>query len=266
MLTLNGSVGNIQWQSSPNSTMFTDIPGEVSATYTATNLTVQNYYQAVVSNGTCSAITSGVVINIDPPADAGTITGNLQVCAGKTTALNENSPGGIWSSDNTLIASVDAGGLVTGVMGGTANIIFAVTNGYGCTANTTTSVTVNALPVVLPIMGYTNACLGSVIPLTDATPGGSWISTNPLVASVSASGVVTVGAGTAQIIYTVTNASGCMANVAVAFAIDPPLVITPITGNSSVCIGSTIAMGDATGGGVWTSSNPLIAKVVRVEA
>jgi hypothetical protein len=54
-LTLSGFTGSIQWQSSTDDINFSDISGATSNTYTASNLTSTQYYQAVVRNGLCSA-------------------------------------------------------------------------------------------------------------------------------------------------------------------------------------------------------------------
>ena len=59
VLTLSGNTGTIQWQSSTAlAGTYTDIVGATATTYTATNLTTTTYYRAVVTNGTCSLITS----------------------------------------------------------------------------------------------------------------------------------------------------------------------------------------------------------------
>ena len=65
------------------------------------------------------------------------------------------------------------------------------------------------MPVVASITGGSSVAMGSSITLANTTAGGTWSSGNTGVASVGTGGVVTgVGAGTATISYTVTNACG----------------------------------------------------------
>ena len=60
VLILTGSSGTIQWQSAsplPTST-FSNISGATSTTYTASNLTADTYYRAVITNGSCASNSS----------------------------------------------------------------------------------------------------------------------------------------------------------------------------------------------------------------
>lgn len=67
------------------------------------------------------------------------ITGALGVCQGYTTQLYDPTAGGVWSSNNTNVATVDPfSGLVTGVNPGMATITYTLNNTCG---NYSTSVT-----------------------------------------------------------------------------------------------------------------------------
>ncbi len=50
------------------------------------------------------------------------ITGTTAICTGATTHLSDATSGGVWSSDNTAIATVSGTGIVYGISRGTANI------------------------------------------------------------------------------------------------------------------------------------------------
>jgi len=68
LLTLVGYTGTIvRWESSPNGTTWTNIANTL-ATYTATNLTVDMQYRAVVQSGTCSqnSVIGTVAVNPAP--------------------------------------------------------------------------------------------------------------------------------------------------------------------------------------------------------
>ena len=99
----------------------------------------------VVGPGGCSTKVDYVVtINQLPIIEP--ITGKTTVCAGETIQLLSATPGGVWSSSNTTIATVNSTGLVTGVKAGTVNINYSVTNTSGWVTTLTYSITINALP------------------------------------------------------------------------------------------------------------------------
>jgi hypothetical protein len=170
-LTLNGSVGAIQWQSSLNNTTFTNISGATTSTYVANNLTATTYYRAVLTSGVCSSVnTSSVTVSVSPTTIAGTISGAQTVCYGtnSTTLLLNGSVGTIqWqsSSDNTSftdIAGATATTYVASSLTATTYYRAVVTSGV-CASINTASVTVGVSPstVAGTITGATEVCSGT---------------------------------------------------------------------------------------------------------
>ncbi len=129
------------------------------------------------------------------------VTGSNTVCTGSTTTLIPSLPGGSWSSSNTGIATVNSGGIVTGVASGIVNIYYYLNGCYGYRP-----LTVNPTPV---ITGDSTACTGTTITLTATPSGGTWTTSNATVATVTPYGVVTGGAAGAANIY--NNLNGCYA-------------------------------------------------------
>jgi len=88
-------------------------------------------------------------------------------------------------------------GVVTGTAAGTVMVTYTLST--GCITNTT--ITVNALPML--ISGTANVCAGLTTNLTDGTSAGVWSSGVTSIAAVgSATGIVTgVAAGGAIITY-----------------------------------------------------------------
>jgi sugar lactone lactonase YvrE len=172
------------------------------------------------------------------------ITGTATACIGATTTLNCTTTGGTWTSGSPTIATVDAAGVVTGIMAGTADISY--TTG---TIVRTKTVTINALPEA--ITGTLSACVGTTTALGDATSGGTWSSGAVGIATVvSATGVITgVAAGTATISYTA--ATSCYVT-AVATINSNPLAITGSP--MAICAGGTTTLTCTTTGGTWSSS------------
>ncbi|WP_456234727.1 hypothetical protein [Soonwooa purpurea] len=70
-LSLTGSTGTIQWQSSTDNVTFANISGATSASYSPGTMTSTTYYRAVVSSlGGCSVNTNSVVITVVPNTDS----------------------------------------------------------------------------------------------------------------------------------------------------------------------------------------------------
>ena len=190
---------------------------------------------------TTASCSISVVVNVGTMP----ITGASIVCAGSTMRLSDATPGGIWSSSNSAVATVSATGAVTGISPGTVNISYTL----GLCSPVGIAVTVAALPA---LTGSTALCSGATTTLSNATPGGIWSSSNPAVATVSGTGVVYgIYTGIANISYTV---GSCSVGVAV-----PVVTIPPIAGNTSICAGSTIMLSDAIPGGIWSSNNTSVA-------
>ncbi len=76
-----------QWESSPNNTNWTAIPGATAETYAPGALSVTTYFRRQVSSGSCTGVTSNVLtITVLPALTAGTIAADQAVCAGSPVA------------------------------------------------------------------------------------------------------------------------------------------------------------------------------------
>ena len=242
----------------------------VGSTITLTDATSGGYWisssTGIATVGTSTGVVTGVsagVVTISYATTSGCsatktvtvtgsskITGPSTVCVGSTIALSDSTSGGSWLTSGTSIATVSSGGLVTGIGAGVVNIYYLV---GGCGAYHTVTV----IPGPGAISGSSTVCVSSTTTYTDATSGGAWSSSNTAIATINAtSGVITgVAAGTATITYKLS--TGCF----VTKTITVTTLTTPISGPSTVCIGSTIALTDATPSGVWLSGNTSIATV-----
>lgn len=196
-------------------------------------------------NPTCFATKTTTVI-ANP-----SISGPSTVCIGTTVALYHPATGGTWSSSNPSLATVNSSGVVTGVAAGSVMITYYVAS--GCFK--VKSLVVNVAPPA--IVGNGNLCLGSYAIFTNASTGGTWITSNSSVATVNTAGGVTgVGVGTAMIYYRAT--SGCSATKVVT--VSAP--ISAITGPSTICNGTYDTLIAPVSGGTWSSSHPTIVGVV----
>ncbi|MES2703702.1 MAG: Ig-like domain-containing protein [Bacteroidota bacterium] len=253
-LFLSGATSDVdvtyQWQSSPDGATYTPIGGATNTTYAAP-VSSTTYYNVIVTCLTSglTATTPGTEITIYTLA---TNTGAPSVCAGFSTPYSNTTPGGTWSSSNPTVASINTStGVVTGISYGTANISY--NTGAGCSAVST--IAVDSLPPA--ITGTAIVCVGATTALGNGVPGGSWSSSNTLVASAAATtGIITgVSAGIANITYTAP--TGCY-NLRTLTVNPAP---GPIMGTALVCEGATTNLVDGTPGGAWTSANTSIATV-----
>jgi len=178
------------------------------------------------------------------------ITGLTSICSGTSAFLSTASSGGVWSSDNTVIASIDpSSGLLTGGSSGTTTITYTPVSG----CNETISITVNSsMP---PITGPTGVCIGATINLSNAGGPGTWSSSNTLVATVDpTTGIVTGNAaGTTTITYA---NGGCYATINITAD-----AMSAITGVGFVCNGTIITLSNVSAGGAWSSDNSSVASI-----
>lgn len=255
-ITLTDAVSGGVWSSSNSSANV----GSGSGIVTGITAGVDTIYYSV--SGSCGTTSAMSVITVVPLPSAATISGPASLCNAATVSLTDVVSGGVWSSSNPSVATVDASGNVTGMAPGSSVISYSVTNSCG-TATATQTEIVNPLPTVMAITGTTHECIGSTVTLSDATTGGVWSSSSTAVAVVgSSSGAVTgLSAGTASVNYTVTNTFGCSLTVSATDTVQSSAAIAAITGATSQCVGATTTFSDAAPGGVWSSSNPAIASI-----
>lgn len=193
----------------------------------------------------CSATMTGsatVTINPSPLPIVCPISGCV-VCVGNSITLTDPTTGGVWSSSNPGIATIgSATGVVTGVSAGVTIITYAIGSCF-----VTTAVTVNPIPG--PITGTASVCIGGTTTLSCSPAGGTWSTSCTLVSVNSTTGVVTgVSTGICSAV-TYTLPGGCSSTINVTVT-----AITPITGPTYVCVGSTCTLSNATPGGTWSTS------------
>lgn len=206
------------------------------------------------ATGCTSDFTDILIVNPKPMVSN---QGNSTLCEGNTTQLSP-ATGGVWTSSNTSIATVDSGGLVTAVSSGTVSFTFTDSS-TGCVASLASPINV-VNPPEIELNGPDQLCVNSTVTLSPSS-GGVWTSSNNSIATVSSIGVVTsVAAGTVTFTFT-ENSTGCQSVQSLQVTVlDRPFAA--ITGASSLCVGSTTNLSPSVGG-VWVSTAPSVAAVTN---
>ncbi|MCW3091614.1 MAG: hypothetical protein JWP81_2683 [Ferruginibacter sp.] len=242
-----------------------------SGTFTAeafnagiTNITIT---EVSLSGGCPTPINSGntASFTINALPAAAIFSGPDEVCVDATIDLDVNTTGGIWTSSEPSVASVDNNGIVTGLMNGSTIITYTTALSNGCTNNSTKTITVKVLPIVEAITGQTALCVGTISDLDDPTANGTWSSSNTAVATIDniTGEVSALSIGSTVITFTTqANAAGCTNATAVTVSVNADPAVTAGTDleacQSSSPIDITLSGASYSGGAtsaLWSIEN-----------
>ena len=255
-ITLSGVTAGGTWSSLSPTIATVNTSGVVGGA-SAGSTTIRYSYTNI-----CGTDIATKPVTVNPLPHAGTISGVPNLCPGTTTSLTSTTAGGAWSISPVSVATIGGTGIVGGVSPGSATVTYTYVNVCG-SDQSTYAVTVIPFPTAGTISGPSQVCPGNTISLTSTSPGGTWTSLAPLIATVgTATGVVGgVIAGNATIRYTVTNFCGS------AFTTRPitvnPIVVPSVTftysPNDTICEGTLVTFTPtAVNGGptptfIWTN-------------
>ena len=229
--SLSNSTGGGTWSSS--NTAVATIDGSGLVTGIANGTTTISY---VTTYGT---VTSSFTVNSIPTIASLTASPGL-LCSGTTLTLTAGAASGTgglvsynWAGPasyfNTTSTPVNTFVPLTSDATGIYSLTVSY-NGAGCTSGTVVSsnITVNDAPS--SVVGSTSICSGGTASLSCIPSGGTWSSSNPLVATInSVTGAVqSVSVGTTNIQYTQT----CGTLTVPFYVILTP---DPIGGSNTIC-------------------------------
>ena len=266
VLKLNNSVGTIQWQKASEVAglpgVFSNITLANLATYTASSLTANAYFRAIVSSGVCtSEISNSIVINVNPSALAKTIIGASSVCidGSKTLTYGTGSVGAIhwqYSTKSGTADFVDING-ENGLTYTASNIQqttwFRVMNTSGV-CSPAYSVAVQVLVNPKPVAGYItggdiNVCKTSnstVLKLNNSTGTIQWQKATTLAGTYSNISSATASTYTASTLLSTTYYRAVLSN-GVCDLVYSPIVqigvnVVPVFNQiSPICNGSPMS-------------------------
>jgi gliding motility-associated-like protein len=296
-LSLTGSAGTIQWRSSTDNSNYYDIAGANSSTYNATNVTVTTYYNAAVTNNSCSTVTSGTVsITVVPASVAGSIAGgNVSVCSGSsnsTTLTLSGYTGTIqWqsSTNNSTFTNITGATSATYTASNvnTTTYYRAVVINGACSSDITSSVSItasqcivanpdnNSTSVKVPVSGNvsTNDKIssgtnyGTPAPLT-SNPTGATITINEVTGNYTFTGILPGKYSYYIPVCASGQTTGCVTSLLQITVLDPtipnnaPVANSDLaTTNLNTAVTTTILSNDKSGN-IGTILNPSSVSIV----
>jgi hypothetical protein len=223
-LTLSATgIGSYQWSNGSTAAI---LPITASGTYSYT----------ITNAAGCSATSSPAVVQINPVPVVAAVTGNNSVCMGATTSYSNATSGGTWTSLNPNIATVDASGVITGLMAGSSVINYTVTNSSGCSTIASKTIIVNPVPsAITQVNGNTTFCSGGSVTLV-APPADTYLWSN----NATTQTITVNSSGNYSVTTTLSGCTGTSIPVAVTVNALPATNITASA--TALCPGATATL------------------------
>ena len=231
----------------------------------------------VAGTGGCVNDTATKTITISAPPSAGTLSGTRTICERSTSQLASTISGGVWSTEDVTVATVDnSSGLVTAISGGTSYIKYTVLGTEVCE-----SVSDSLLVTVTPgqQVGVSVAsdaenniiCIGTRVKFTAAPSNGGgspiyqWSVNDSLVGTNNRIYITTSLSNNDKVKVSMTSSlSGCLLDSpsadSINMTVNPLPEIAPITGDSIIC-SSGVQLSNTTSNGFWSSANSSVATI-----
>jgi gliding motility-associated-like protein len=228
-ITSNGAT-TYSW--SPATGLNTTTGNSVIATPNATT----TYTVTGTSNG-CSASANSVITVVPPTTPVISPAGPF--CTNDNPLnLSVSVPGGTWSGNG--ITNASNGTFDPSVAGAGTHTITYTTTGV-CGTSVTTSIVVNALPVITVTPAAPSICLGSSVGLSAS--GATSYTWSPAIGLSSTTGSNVTANPTATTTYTVTGTTnGCTSSQNVVVTVNPLPVITINPNNPTICNGQSVTL------------------------
>jgi gliding motility-associated-like protein len=232
-----------------------------NGTLGSSNIITQSgtYYVQGTNAAGCTSNSAVVTVTVLPTPVVAALTGSNTVCEASTITLSSATPGGVWTSSNGFVATVNNSGVVTGMNAGTTTITYTLSNG-ACNSSVSASVTVLNSPAtpVITAASPTTVCPGETVTLFSSNaPNYQWNS------GQQTNGIVVTQSGTYDV--TVTGSNGCAVTslpITVTIGDDvAPIIVAPLNVNVNPNLGCT-AVGVALGTPV-VSDNCTVASVTN---
>lgn len=209
-----------QWMSSSDNSTWSDISGATSQNYSPPALYSSTYFRRKVTETTTSTVgyTSSALVTVYPQVTCTISPSTQNISAGTAASTLTATPSGgtgtftyqwQYSADNSNWSNVATTSTYNPGVVYTTSYYRAIVTSNGAQGTSNTAIVNTCTAPGGQITGPTQCVVGSTIQLTNPTSGGTWSSSNALVATVNSAGIVTgKKADTVTIIYAITNACG----------------------------------------------------------
>lgn len=202
-------------------------------------------YSVYATIGNCTGPTQSVtlVVNPIPSVNAGA---NFQICRYSSITLNGSPAGGTWSG-----TGITSAGVFTPQNTGTVNLTYYYTSPAGCSSSDVVTATVNALPNANAGADRTLCNQPIATTLTGSPAGGTWTGTG----ITNASGQFTPTTnGTFPVVYTATNANGCVARDTMIITVVDPTAAVAGPDITLCANAANVQLTGSPAGGTWSGS------------
>ncbi len=252
--TLSDPDGGGTWSSSDNSIATVGTASGLVTSVAAGSATITYTFTA-----TGCYNDAGILIDPLPAA----ITGNLIVCVGSVTNLDNTATGGDWTSSNTAVGTVDiVTGDVTALTPGTTTITYTLPT--GCSVSSI--VTVTAMPTLVNATNNGPICASGTLNLNANSPSHvtaySWSGPVSITSSTSAAASVPAATLSAGGTYTVTVSNGSGVGCSNTYTTSATVNATPTAApvnSGPICNTGTVTLtanpGGSTTNYTWSGSN-----------
>jgi PKD repeat protein len=284
----NFSVNNIEQCLSGNNFVFTNLSTGNNNAYTwnfgdgtaaSSSLNEQHtftntgtYNITLTASNTCGTNTVIKTITVNgAPTTPTAITGPTSVAIGGVIGLSNATSGGVWSSANTAVATINNYGIVTGIAVGNTLITYIVANTCGTTSiDMPLTVLAANSNCITPLANFTintnTQCLvGNNFTFSNSASGTAlaynWKFGDGTMANSANDSHTFTQAGVYNVKLIVSNTCGTDSITKTVTVNAAPTQPQAITGNNSIATGGTTTLSSTTTGGVWSSSNTSIATV-----
>ncbi len=273
IVTDGGNKPNYQW------TLNGKNVGNDSVGYTCDSLKNKDQIACTLtSNLFCAVnpkVTSNIIVydttikpqpSISISASENSICTNANVTYTAVSIDGGSVPNYQWRINNVSVGN-DSVNFTTNKISNGDIVTCTLTSSLACAANKVVksspiTMTIINPPFVDNIVGINEVCQGKKITMTNITTNGIWQSNNTNFAIIdSLTGIVTgINAGRVVISYEKFNKCGSTIKTFELLVIDS-VKLFPIIGQSALCIDETIQFTEAAKGGLWSSSNILVASI-----
>jgi gliding motility-associated-like protein len=235
-----------QWESSPDCTVWTPIPGATGEDYQPPVLTSNTSYRRKVTSGPCEALSSCVVITVNAMPD-GTITGPAAICAYDAASVSFTATAGTApfsvvitvtgpSGTNTITQVIPNNGPATinvipanSPAGNYTVALTSITDNIGCaktTGLTSLPVVANAKPALV-LTPDLQVCEGASATLTASGASSfTWSPATGLSATTGSTVTANPSASTTYMVIGITN--DCRDTAYVTITVNPKPTNSPV--------------------------------------